>query len=82
MVKAVVRLHNNIVAKPMVERLNVIVRDVSVNLQGYPYNGPYEVIPDENEHLLPTSGKMLSHNIIVHEIPIAIAERLEIDRIF
>ena len=46
------------------------------------YQGPYEVVPDENEHLLPTSGKTLERDIRVYEVPFALADRSAIDRMF
>lgn len=41
-----------------------------VNEGGYPaYRGPWEITPDEEEHVLETSGKATIDNIVVHKIP-------------
>lgn len=48
---------------------------------GY-YEGPYVVDPDIVEKTLPTENKLMTDNVIVHEIPMRLAIRNQIDRMF
>lgn len=36
---------------------------------GEQYNGPLEVTPTREQQTLPTSGKVLGENVVVHPIP-------------
>lgn len=46
------------------------------------YTGPYEVEPTEYEQMLQTKDKALYDNVTVHEIPMGLATREQIDELF
>lgn len=46
------------------------------------YHGPYEVYPTEYDQFLPTEDKLLTDDVTVHEIPLDLATREQIDELF
>lgn len=49
---------------------NINTLSGSLDIRTYEdYEGPYTVNPDEDRHILPTTGKKAHDNILVTEIP-------------
>lgn len=46
------------------------------------YHGPYEVYPTEYEQYLPTEDKVMNDDVTIHEIPLDLATREQIDELF
>ena len=82
MVKAIVRPGPCISARVQPNYIKVSLREVTVNLLGDLYPGPYEVTPSENEQQLNTTGKTMERNVLIYPVPFALATRTQIDNLF
>lgn len=63
-------------------RIGVNVREIAVKIQGDLYTGEYDVIPSQLEQQLETEGKIMARNVLVSAVPMSIAKRSQVDRLF
>lgn len=62
----VVSRHTTVVARSPSWKVEVVS---GILAGGTPYPGPYEITPGEDEQVLGTEQKTLSHNLVVKPIP-------------
>lgn len=82
MVSVVVRPMLRIEARTQENSLIASVREVTVNVLGTIYPGPYNVFPSQEEQVLPTTGKTMERDVVVSSVPMSLATRSHIDRLF
>ena len=65
-----------------IQAQNKLAGQLNKNGRYREYNGPYEVYPTEYDQFLPTEDKLLTDDVTVHEIPLDLATREQIDELF
>lgn len=70
------------VVKGNISPVGAMSAELNKNGRYREYNGPYEIEPDDVEQIMNTKDKLMNDNVTIHEVPLALATREQIDELF